>query len=146
MAPIARVAAPMAAPRMTPTDTRRPKFRPAGRSLRPTTVIKGVLVLGVVGLLVWQRQWLSKEWTTLQRHGVSGEWAAIQRKASDLWVDVRSRLPAAASDSDAPSTTNSRSHTADRGPHRHSQVAERSTKRKGATKQKQDFNTPGSSP
>jgi hypothetical protein len=153
MAPIARVGAPMAPPRMTPTDTRRPTFRRPRRSLRPTTVIKGVLVLGVVGLLVSQRQWLAKEWTTLQRHGVSGEWASIQRKASELWVDIRSRLPLGSDqDRKTSSATTSRSHpanheaTATRGTHRQPQVAERSTKRKGATKQKQDLNTPGSTP
>ena len=36
--------------------------------------------------------------------------------------------------------------TATRGTHRQPQVAERSTKRKGGSKQKQDLNTPGSSP
>jgi len=158
MAPIrttapVRMAAPMASPRVTPTDTRRPSFRPPrSRSLRPTSVIIAVLILGVVGLLVWQRQWLSKEWTTLQRHGVSREWASIQRKASDLWVDVRSRLPGFSPDSETSGTTTSRSHatnheaTATRGTHRQPQVAERSTKRKGGSKHKQDLNTPGSSP
>jgi hypothetical protein len=151
-----RMAAPMAAPRMTPTDTRRPNFRPPhSRSLRPTSVIIAVLILGAAGLAVWQRQWLSKEWTKLQRHGVSGEWASIQHKASDLWVDVRNRLPRFSSDNESSGTTTSRSHaanaanheaTATRGTHRQPQVAERSTKRKGASKQKQDLNTPGSSP
>jgi hypothetical protein len=147
-----RMAAPMAPLRPTPTDTRRPTVRSRPRNLRPI-VIAGVLIASVAGLLVWQRQPLTNEWTKLQRHGVAREWASIERKASDLWVEIRSRLPL---DSEADQKTSlsatSRSHAANReattsrGTHRQPQVAERSTKRKGKNKQREDFNGAGNTP
>lgn len=153
MQPLARVTTPMAPPRMTPTDTRRPNVRPARRSLLPA-VIKGMILVSAIGSLVWQRQSLSDEWTRLQRHGVAQEWAAIERKASDLWVEIRSRLPLGEDEeSTSPVKTTSRSHASDRDPtratrgtHHQPQVAERSTKRKGKTKQREDLNGPGNTP
>jgi len=153
MQPI-RMAAPAPVPlaRMTPTDTRRPTFRSRPRNLRPV-VSAGVLIASVAGLLVWQRQPLANEWTKLQRHGVAREWASIERKASDLWVEIRSRLPLdSEADQKTSVTATSRSHAANhdattsRGTHRHPQVAERSTKRKGKGKQREEFNGAGNTP
>jgi len=147
-----RMAAPIAPLRPTPTDTRRPTFRSRPRNLRPV-VIAGVLIASVAGLLVWQRQPLANEWTKLQRHGVAREWASIERKASDLWVEIRSRLPLdSEADQKTSASATSRSHattrdaTTSRGTHRHPQVAERSSKRKGKTKRSEDFNGAGNTP
>jgi hypothetical protein len=141
----------MAPTRPAASSAQRPNF--AARRALWRIGAAAVLAGGIVAAAVTQRQHISNAWTKLQRHGVSREWVAIQRKASDLWVAIRRETPwlpwpegkRNGSAASASSHTPARDATATHGTHRQTQLAERSTKRKGK-RQRDEMNNPGSTP
>jgi hypothetical protein len=91
----------------------------------------------------------------LQRRGVSPELHTVQRKAWEAWVAIRARTPwpvteptkSSAEAGATPSRSSRRDHAGtSRGTHDHAQLASTGSSKRKSKKQRDDMNTPGSTP